>query len=145
MKKRIAVLLVLILVLTMTACGAPEPTPLDGKWVAMAGEMMGIQVPIADVMGGDFYFEILGEGKVTVTVDDKSEKDSWSLDGTQFTLNIRGADPCVGTWDGDMIVFDDMLGSGLTMIFGREGTDAADPANYGNVDDIMSMIEGLGE
>ena len=143
MKKRIAVLLILVLVLTMTACGAPEPTPLDGKWIAMAGEMMGIQVPIADVFGGDFYFEILGEGKVTVTVDGTSEKDTWSLDGTQFTLNMKGADPCVGTWNRNVIVFEDMLGTGLTMIFGREGTSAADPANYGNVDDIMAALEGM--
>ena len=142
MKKWIGIVLVLALVLTMAACGgSSEPTAMDGKWIAMAGEMMGIQVPVKDVFGGDFYFVIQGTGKAEVVVADVSEKDAWSLEGDQFTLEIRGADPCVGTLVGDTVVFENLMDTGLTIIFAREGTEACDPALYDNLDEIMEELE----
>ena len=140
MKKQISILLVFVLLLGLAGCGSAEPSALDGKWLAMGAEVMGLQMPVEDLMGGDFYFEIQGQGKQTIHVQDKSEKNTWSLEGDQFTLNIRGADPCVGTLNGDVIIFENMLGTGATMIFAREGTEACDPALYNNMDVLLEVL-----
>ena len=143
--KKISYVLILAMLLgvfALSGCGGAEPSVLDGKWIGVGAEMMGIKIPVAEVFGGEFSINILGQGKAEVMAGEVSERDKWTLEEGVFTLKMNGAD-CIGCWDEeypDVIVFENMLESGIDIIFAKEGSEAADPALYDNIDEILQAI-----
>lgn len=49
------------------------------------------------------------------------------------------------TLDGDTLILDDLLGQGVNIIFGREGTDATNPENYLSEDELAVIGEWYSE
>lgn len=49
------------------------------------------------------------------------------------------------TLDGDTLTLDDVLGQGVNIIFGREGTDATNPENYLSEDELAVIGEWYSE
>ena len=142
----ILVLALLIGILALSGCGAPEPSPYDGRWIAVGAEAYGIQMPIGDLVSGEgFIIEVLGVGKAKIIVDGKESNQKWSGEGDQFILNIDGTET-TGTVKGDVIAFENMLDTGATMFFAKEGTESANPELYNNTDELLQdFAENGGE
>ena len=134
MKKTIGIFMAALMLCAafLCGCGEKEPeqaSPYEGKWIGVVAEAMGMQIAVEDAFGGAFEFEVKKGGKVTFTVDDKSGSGKWSADGDKFTLTLQG-ETMEGTAGENCITFDDMLGTGVKVTFGKDGTDATDPNNY---------------
>lgn len=134
MKKKmrfVSAILMMLSMLFVTGCGSDtaEKSPYEGKWVAVIGEMLGMQTSVEEAVGGEMSLELKSRGKATIHIAEDSGKGKWAVEGDQFTLTIDGEE-MVGTIGEDTITFDDMLGMGVKMIFAKEGTDATNPALY---------------
>lgn len=102
-----------------------------GLYTAVAAEMMGITMGMDEVYedGGTMTLELKENNKLVLEADGSTGKGSYSVEGDQITISVQGED-MVGTFTDNSITIDDMLGMGLTMYFGLEGTDAMDPAYF---------------
>ena len=136
MRKKLNLLFGLVLIISMvvlTGCGGSgksgEKSPYEGKWVAVSAQMMGMSVSIDEVFGGDFEFEVKNGGKVSFSAGDTTGNGKWSVEDDQFILSIEGEE-MVGIIGKDIISFDNMLETGVKVIFAKDGTDAMDPALY---------------
>lgn len=149
---KISLCLVLTLILacfSLGGCGgasgkAEENNPYEGKWVAVSAQMMGMSVSVEESFGDAFEFEVKNKGKISFTVGDETGKGKWSLNGDQFTLKIEGED-MVGTIGDNAITFDDMLGTGIKVIFAKDGTDAMNPDLYLTEDESKVIGEWVSE
>lgn len=134
MRKKLSIYLSIMLlgIFLLLACGnttKKELVPYEGKWVAVVAEMFGCRTGIEESVGGAMELDLKSNGDVQVTIGDDEGKASCSVEGNQFTLVIDGEE-MKGIIDGDTIVFDDMLGMGLKVIFAKDGTDAMNPDLY---------------
>lgn len=134
MKKMISVFIAMVLCLSLAACSGSS-TKVDeeliGKYVCVAGTMMGVTVSGDDVT--DFELDIQDKGKGSIIIYGKSYKIKWSNDDDTVTLKIDGVD-AVGKRGEDSITFEeflaDKLGVSMDLVFAKEGSDAAKPENY---------------
>ena len=67
-----------------------------------------------------FSVELKENGVATLKVNGVSENGSWSLDGEQIKVSVTGLD-LSGTLVGDLITFENVSGSGVTLYFTRDG------------------------
>ncbi len=134
MKKMISVFIAMVLCLSLAACSGSS-TKVDeeliGKYVCVAGTMMGVTVSGDDVT--DFELDLQDKGKGSIIIYGKSYKIKWSNDDDTVTLKIDGVD-AVGKRGEDSITFEeflaDKLGVSMDLVFAKEGSDAAKPENY---------------
>lgn len=134
MKKMISVFISMVLCLSLAACSGSS-TKVDeeliGKYVCVAGTMMGVTVSGDDVT--DFELDLQDKGKGSMIIYGKSYKIKWSNDDDTVTLKIDGVD-AVGKRGEDSITFEeflaDKLGVSMDLVFAKEGSDAAKPENY---------------
>lgn len=122
-------LCLMFMTIMMSGCGESEPSPLEGKWIAIVGVSEGISVPIKDVIDGSFEFVLKKGHKVELIADDESGKGKWEEEGNTITIKIQG-ETLVGEVGEDIITFDNMMDTGVQFIFAKEGTDAMDPSLY---------------
>ncbi len=135
MKKFLSIIVVCIFAFSLSSCGgggssggqAESESPYAGKYIAVAGEALGVTLTGDEVDG--FSLNLESNGKGTMTVNDDSGKCTWTADDTTLTIKVEGEE-IVGTLGQDTITFDDMLNMGMKLIFAKEGTDAANPENY---------------
>ncbi len=126
----VIVLLCLVSLLFTAGCGgSSEKSPYEGKWVAVAAQMMGMSIGVEDCLGGAFEFEAKSGGKASVSIGEETGSGKWSVEEKEFTLTIEGED-MVGVLGENTISFDNMLGMGAKIIFAKEGTDAMNPELY---------------
>lgn len=156
----LALLLALVMVLSLCACGkkeenaapapskpaasepaAPKGPDAAGKYTAVQAVMMGMTMAGDDVP--DFQIDLKDGGKGTVTIDGDSDETAWTLSGDQLTLEVDG-EKMTGKLDGDVIVFDDMLGMGFQMTFARDGSPSADPALWVSAEAEAAEAELIG-
>ena len=131
----------LCLMLCLTGCGGggggsaagnqaaekAQADPLEGKYIPVVGEMMGVALAGDDLSG--FGFELQPKGKAVMTVDGESHNVKWKSDESTITITVDGED-ITGERGEDFFVVKDMLGMGMDLTFAKEGTPAADPAQY---------------
>lgn len=136
MKKMKLTAIMMIFVLLLSGCGgggsssSSEPTPYDGKWIAVGAEAFGVFMPAAEAFDGqEFSFEINGSNKVQLNVMGESGKGTWEEKDGKFVITIKGEE-MVGVPEENKITFDNMMGMGLQVICAKEGTDAMNPENY---------------
>lgn len=131
MKKKFSVFVVLTMLVSMIALagcgGGSKESPYNGKWVAVSANMGDIQVDIEEI--GTMEFEITETGKADMNIDGEEYKVTWTAEEDTFTLNLDDEET-EGAIGEDTITFENMLNTGLTVIFAKEGTDAMDPYNY---------------
>lgn len=134
MKKMISVFIAMVLCLSLAACSGSS-TKVDeeliGKYVCVAGTMMGVTVSGDDVT--DFELDLQDKGKGSMIIYGNSYKIKWSNDDDTVTLKIDGVD-AVGKRGEDSITFEeflaDKLGVSMDLVFAKEGSDAVKPENY---------------
>ncbi len=125
----VGILLAVVMVLCLAACGGGgrADSALEGKYISVVGEALGMTLSGDDISG--FSVELEKNGKGTITIDNESGKCSWTNDDTTLTIKVEGQE-IVGTLGKDTFTVDDILGMGLKLTFAKEGTDAANPENY---------------
>ena len=108
-----------IAVTVLTACGnSGEATGYEGKYISVSGEMMGMELTGEDIAGWSIELNNGGKGKMEIDGDTGNIK--WSLEDETITVNVDGEE-MTGLIDGDKLVFDDILGSGMKLTFAKEG------------------------
>ncbi len=102
-----------------------------GVYVGVAAEMMGVQMGMDEILGEgeSFSIELKENNKVEVIAGTDKGSGKYSVEGDQITISV-GSEEMTGTYSENAITVEDMMGMGVTIHFGLEGTDAADPANY---------------
>lgn len=138
-KKISALLLVLCMAAGLAACGggggtAAESSPYAGKYISVAGEMLGIVLSGDDISG--FSLELKDGGKGTLDADGTSDSIKWSEAEGKLTIEVEG-ETIEGTFGEDTIVFEDFMGMGLTLTMAKEGTDAASASYLSESDEAM--------
>ncbi len=121
MKKLLAILLAMALLLSLAACGKDED-PHAGKYIGIAAEMMGMEMPMSEVYDGENYLELKSGGKGTLTLEGDSYKVKWSLEGEDLTVTVDGEDS-----DGTLkngVISVDFMDMGLILTFEKEKTPA---------------------
>lgn len=130
MKKNISLILIISLLAgLLTGCGGGgrADEKYVGKWISVAGEAFGVTLTGEDMEG--YALELKKDGKATLIFNNESQSAKWTNDDTSITLKTGGTE-IAGTLGEDLIIFDDMLGSGMKVTFAKEGTDATKPENY---------------
>ena len=128
-KKILSAVLALLLVFSLAACGSKvrADEKLNGKYIAVVGEMMGMSLTGEDI--NDIGIELQSGGKGSFTIDGETDKISWENDDTTISIKID-SETVTGTLGTDSFMVKDLLGSGMDLTFAKEGTDAAKPENY---------------
>ena len=129
MKKSVRIialaLAVLLVCAALTACSAAAKT--EGKYISVAFTINGEMYSGSNAEG--LILELMSHGKGTYTVADTSYDIEWSLEGGTITVSNEQGE-MTGTVDGDTVTLQNIGDSGIDIIFAREGSEAADPANY---------------
>ncbi|MBO4897343.1 MAG: lipocalin family protein [Clostridia bacterium] len=137
MKRNILFLMVMaVLLLSFTACGGKKVSPEDaeamaGKWVVVAAEKGGEVNP----QEGEITMQFGANGKVDYTIDGETNKYEWEKENSLITIWIKEGSIKRGRTaelEGDTLTLylKDDDGEAVKLIFGREGTDAANPDQY---------------
>ena len=134
-RKLISLCLVLCFVFSLTACASKTgsdatvsaDTGMEGKYIAVAGDMLGISLFGEDLEG--FVFELSRGGKGQVIVDGEAESIKWESDDTTITVTVEG-ETLVGTRGKDFFTLENLKDMGINLTFAKEGTDAANPELY---------------
>lgn len=119
--------------LCLTGCGGgtsaktKDDDPLAGNYIPVVGEMMGMALIGDDLKG--FGFELQSGGKAVMTVNGETHDVKWTSDDTTITITVDGEE-ITGERGEDCFAVKDMLGLGMDFTFAKEGTPAADPAQY---------------
>lgn len=99
--------------------------PVLGLYTAQKAETAGISIGIETMWKNGFTIELKDKGKATINVDGETGSAKWTLDGKDFTIKGSGVD-CSGTLDDGMLTLKDVMGTGVTLFFTKDG--AALPA-----------------
>ena len=137
MKKLAALALALCMALGLAACGGggtAGSSPYAGRYISVAGEMMGIVLSGDDIAG--IALELKDGGKGTMEANGAKDGIKWSETEGAVTIEVDG-EKLAGTFGEDTIVFDDFLGSGMKLTLAREGTAAADASYLSESDQAM--------
>ena len=114
-KKLACMLLAAMLVTMLCACGgSSEPDPNAGLYTGSSAEMSGMTLDLADLFGDDFTIELKDGGKGVFTYDGESYNIKWTLDGTTFHAEGRGAE-LDGTLSDGTMVLENVLDSGVNI------------------------------
>lgn len=97
--------------------------PGTGEWEGVQAEMYGITLDIADVYPDGFTMVLKDGGKCTVSVGEKTSSGSWTLDGKNIAIHAGGAD-LSGTFSGNTIRLDNVMDSGVLLVFRQAGDDS---------------------
>ncbi len=117
-----AVVIVALMALTLLAgCGGEaELTGYEGKYVSVEGEMMGITLTGEDVAGWEI--ELKAGGKGSMEVDGTRGSMKWTLEENTINITVEGEEMS-GSIDGDKIVIENVLDSGMKMTFQKQNEE----------------------
>ncbi len=134
----LGILLSVVMVLCLSACGGGgrADSVLEGKYVGVVAEGMGMTM-VGDEIGG-YTIELTKNGKGTMSVDDATKKCSWTNDDTTLTIKVEGSE-FTGALITDAFIVDDLLDTGIKITYAKEGTDAANPEHYLPEDEKMMI------
>lgn len=107
--------------------GVRADAELEGHYIAVVGEMMGIALVGDDLSGFSFDLESGGKGKIAV--DGESHGIKWQNDDSTVTITVDKTD-IVGTRTTDAFTVENMLDMGMNLTFAKEGSEAAKPDAY---------------
>ncbi|MBR2742178.1 MAG: hypothetical protein IKD89_01150 [Clostridia bacterium] len=130
----IAVLMIAVL---LTGCGgggssSQAETGYEGTYVSVKVEAFGFDMTGSDAEGFTLTLDKGGKGVMDIEGDSSNIK--WKLDGNAITIEA-GGDKMTGTVEGDTVYIEDLGGMGMNILFAKEGSEAANPANYVSEDD----------
>lgn len=114
----------------LSGCGGSNvraDQELEGKYIAVLGEMWGISMSGDDLDG--FAFDLQSGGKAVMTIDGDSHKVKWQNDDDTITITID-SENMVGTRGTDSFKVENILDMGMDITFAKEGTAAAEAGQY---------------
>lgn len=138
-RKILAVALVALLLLTAAACGSKEPDPHVGVYHAYTAEMMGFTIGVKEVYPDGFTIELKDGGKVVLTIGEESARGKWTLDGTKLHVEGGGVE-LDGSLADNLMVFENVMDSGLDMTFLLEG---AEGPKFTSITELVEQMEAL--
>ena len=129
MKKAICIFIAVLLIAGTTACSGDDSNdPNLGLWKATSAEMLGMSMDVADFFDQGFTIELRANGRCTISVDGDKANGRWTLDNAAFTVKGGGVD-CRGRLENGKLTLEDVMGSGVTLIFYKDGVVPADPTS----------------
>ncbi len=126
-KKRVTALVLsfLCMAAVFSACSAGSGP--EGKYISVAATVFDRLHTGSEAEG--FTLELSRGGKGTFDIEGEAYDIEWSVKDGEITIsNEQGT--MTGEMENDVIRLNDIGGSGMSIIFAREGSDAADPVNY---------------
>ncbi len=124
MKKNLALILILVTIFTLTACGGGAGDDAD-LYVATEVTMAGVSMDPKDVSSGGITLALDDNGKCTLVLNGEDYFAEWEVRGSAFTLT-QSSDEFMGTMDGDTVTIENLLDSGMDIIFLKEGAEASE-------------------
>ena len=119
--------------------------PVLGLYTAQRAEASGVSISIRSMWKNGFSIELRDKGKASINVDGKTGSAKWTLDGESFTVKGSGVD-CSGTLSDGVITLEDVMDSGVTLYFIKDGaslpTEASEPpaqASAGADEDTIGL------
>jgi hypothetical protein len=110
--------------------------PAVGNWIGKSVEMSGVTLGMEAI--GDMSLNLKEDGSCEFTMDGEKTTGKWSFAGNTVTIQdsdaaaafsgSSGDGTITATLDGDTLTMEDMLGSGMTVLLAREGSEAASVA-----------------
>ena len=134
-RKRSAILPILLIVIAAAALvillfgifrntgGADNPT--CGVYIASYGTYAGDRIEIEDMWPGGFTVELLPRNKCRVVVNDETETCRYELDKDgEIEIDLRGDDDLEGRLTENCLTLENVMDSGVNLVFYKEGTAA---------------------
>ena len=116
------------LIYSLTAGGkAPADDPVLGVYSAQKAETTGMTISIRTMWKNDFTIELKKGGRAALNVDGKTGSAKWKLDGNRFTIKGSGID-CSGTLSDGTLILENVLDSGITLYFAKDGVPSLSQA-----------------
>lgn len=138
MKKLLSTIISIAVILTvLSGCGSEALTGHEGKYISIAGKMLGIPLSAEEISGWDI--DLSAGGKGTMDIDGKNVSIKWSVDDGIITIKTQGEE-MTGKIDGDVIAIDDVLGMGMKLTFAKEGSQAASDPYFVLSEDEKSVV-----
>lgn len=99
--------------------------PTYGVYVASYGTYAGSRVEIEDMWPGGFTIELLSKNKCRVVVDGNTETCRYELESDgEIEIDLQGDDDLEGRLVDNRLTLEDVMDSGLELVFYKEGTAA---------------------
>lgn len=118
----VGVIITVAMLLIKNLGGATADNPDLGLYNATSAEMYGVVVEIDDLWENGFAIELKDKNKCDIFVDGQSSSGKWQLNGDQVHINGGGLD-CDGMLSDGQMALEDVLGTGMTLTFVREGRE----------------------
>lgn len=110
-------LLIVCLAFALAACGE-DKDPNAGVYNCTLVSTSGLEMDAASVFEQGVVLELNDNGKGNFTVDGEGGSIGWTLDGTDFTMDVDG-ETCAGTLSDGVIVME-LLDSGMMLTMEKE-------------------------
>lgn len=138
-RKILAVAMIALLMVAAAACGSKEPDPNAGVYHAYTAEMMGFTIGVKEVYPEGFTIELKDGGKSVLTIGDQSAKGKWTLEGTELHVEGGGVE-LDGSLADNLMVFENVMDSGLDMTFLKEGAKGPE---FTSITELVEQMEAL--
>ena len=111
-KKMLIVFSIVVLIFGFTSCGKDmSDSPYLGKWTATTAEYGGIELPVSDILDGDWIVELTEDGKCHMTLEGEETSGEWEENENGFTVEdefeyVVDGDNATVDYDGVTICFE---------------------------------------
>lgn len=141
---RVTCALMVLLSLLLTACGGSDKDGDDpnlGVYTAKSAQMSGFDIDVEDVFDGGFTIELKKKGKGEAKIGDEEANIKWTLEGTTFHAKGGGVE-LDGKLKGGIMMLEDVMGSGVTLVLECEEAKAAAASSGKGKDDAANASNG---
>ena len=120
----VALIAVVVLIVSLLGggdkAGSASTDPNIGVWNVATAEMRGYEIKVSDVYKDGFSIELKPKGKCAVNVDGEKRNIKWTIEGDKINIKGSGLD-MDGTLKNGLMTFEDVMGTGVTLTFKKEG------------------------
>ena len=105
-------LVVVIMMMGLTACGEDmSDSPYVGTWSATTAEYSGIEMGVAEILGGEFDLTLTEKGKATVNIAGEEDSGKWEESANGFLIDgelefVMEGNVAVLDYDGVILKFE---------------------------------------
>lgn len=104
--------------------GGSSDDPNIGMWIAESADMSDISIPVKELFEKGFTIELKAKGKCALDINGTKANGKWTLENGKLHIEGGGLD-YDGTIKGGVLTLEDVLGSGATLTFKKEGGSSA--------------------
>lgn len=104
--------------------GGSSDDPNIGMWIAESADMSDLSIPVKELFEKGFTIELKAKGKCALDINGTKANGKWTLENGKLHIEGGGLD-YDGTIKGGVLTLEDVLGSGATLTFKKEGGSSA--------------------